>query len=87
MDATEKVLNNLIDSMHKYIAKGHGDKKLNASKELSKAAEVEEVKEKPEQEEPSLFTKMLQQAKDNKKKSNRVEMTMAIASPKKKSKK
>jgi len=62
MDAIEKVLTNLMESMHKHMAKGHGAKKVEVSAELEKAGEVEEpkVEEKKEvKKELSAFDKFL----------------------------
>lgn len=80
MDAFEKVLNGLIDSMHKHMAKGNGEKKVSVAKELEKVSEVEEKKEEPkaeEKKESSAFDKFLMQARANKPKPKGTEMNFA----------
>ena len=64
-DMVEKVLNGLIDSMHKHMAKGNGEKKVSVATEIKKAVAVEEPKAEVKRE-PSAFDKFLQQAKDAK---------------------
>ncbi len=46
MSVKHKVLQNLIDSMHKLIAAGHGEKSVNVSSALDKASS-EEKNEQP----------------------------------------
>ena len=75
-DHVEKVLNSLIDSMHKHMAKGNGEKKVSVAKELEKIAEVEEPK-KEEKREPSAFDKFLEQAKANRPKPKGTEMNFS----------
>lgn len=75
-DHVEKVLNSLIDSMHKHMAKGNGEKKVSVSTEIAKAAEVEEPKKEVKRE-PSAFDKFLEQAKANKPKPKGTEMNFS----------
>jgi len=84
-DAVEKVLNSLIDSMHKHIAKGNGEKKIDTKKEITAAVDKADI---PEEKVDTVFEAFLKMGKD-KPKSNRVEITLGKAStaPKKKAKK
>lgn len=82
MDAVEKVLNGLIDSMHKHIAKGNGEKKVDTKKEITQAVDKAEI---PEEKVETAFEQFLKLGK--KAKSKRVEMTMVATPPKKKAKK
>jgi hypothetical protein len=76
MDAVEKVLTNLIDSMHKHIASGFGNKKVNAAKEIKKAAEVEGKEDaKLEPAEESAFDKFLKSSVRPKKKQTEISMS------------
>lgn len=77
MDTIEKVLNGLIDSMHKHIAKGNGEKKVSVAVELEKAKEIEDEPKKEEKREPSAFDKFLQQARDNRPKPKGTEMNFS----------
>lgn len=76
MDTIEKVLNSLIDSMHKHIAKGNGQKKVNLEKAIEASVDVA-----PKARELTEFDKFLIKAKDDKVKNRRVEMTVGIATP------
>lgn len=88
MDAREKVLMSLIDTMHEQIAKGHGSQKVNPTKELAKAAESVEEEAPAKEKQESLFDKFLK-GSANRNKQKAVEMTMIAtkASPPKKAKK
>jgi len=79
-DATEKVLNSLIDSMHKHMAKGNGEKKVDTKKEIAAAVEKADI---PEEKVDTVFEAFLKLGK-NKPKSHRVEMSMTKATPPKK---
>ncbi len=81
MDTTEKVLTNLIDSMHRHIATGHGKKKIDASKELQKAADKADVKDATPAEE-SFFEKFLKSSVQPKNR-RKVEVAMIRQSPEK----
>lgn len=83
MDTTEKVLTNLIDSMHKHMATGHGKKKIDASKELQKAATKADTKDEPLTErEETFFDKFLKSSVRPKNK-RKVEVAMVRQSPEK----
>lgn len=79
-DAVEKVLNSLIDSMHKHMAKGNGEKKVDTKKEITTAVEKADI---PEEKVETVFDQFLKLGK-NKPKSHRVEMAMTKATPPKK---
>lgn len=79
MDAVEKVLNGLIDSMHKHIAKGNGEKKVDTKKEITQAVDKAEI---PEEKVETVFEQFLKMSK--KTKSKRAEITLAAATPQKK---
>lgn len=74
-DPIEKVLNGLIDSMHKHMAKGNGQKKVSVSSEIAKIEEEEPKKEIKR--EPTAFDKFLEQAKANRPKPKGTEMNFS----------
>ena len=83
MDAVEKILTNLIDSMHKHMAKGNGAKKIDVEVEIEKASDSVETKPR----EATAFDKFLQSERDKKAKPKSTEMNIMAAIPKKKVKK
>jgi hypothetical protein len=89
-DATEKILEKLIDAMHSKMAQGFGSKAVKPVAAIEEALEdAKEDKEENEMKEPSLFEKWLQSENEKKvaPKKNQmiVSKTQIAMAPKKKS--
>lgn len=89
-DATEKILEKLIDAMHAKMAQGFGSKQVKPVAAIEEALEdAKEDKEENEMKEPSLFENWLQSENDKKSAPKKNQMivskTQITMAPKKKS--
>lgn len=89
-DATEKILEKLIDAMHSKMAQGFGSKQVKPVAAIEEALEdAKEDKEENEMKEPSLFENWLQSENDKKSAPKKNQMivskTQITMAPKKKS--
>lgn len=89
-DATEKILEKLIDAMHAKMAQGFGSKQVKPVAAIEEALEdAKEDKEENEMKEPSLFENWLKSENDKKSAPKKNQMivskTQITMAPKKKS--
>jgi hypothetical protein len=89
-DATEKILEKLIDAMHAKMAQGFGSKQVKPVAAIEEALEdAKEDKEENEMKEPSLFENWLKSENDKKSAPKKNQMivskTQIMMAPKKKS--
>ncbi len=89
-DATEKILEKLIDAMHAKMAQGFGSKQVKPVAAIEEALEdAKEDKQEGEMEEPSLFENWLKSENDKKSAPKKNQMivskTQITMAPKKKS--
>lgn len=90
VDATEKILEKLIDAMHAKMAQGFGSKQVKPVAAIEEALEdAKEDKDENEMKEPSLFENWLKSENDKKSAPKKNQMivskTQITMAPKKKS--